>query len=351
MEEFVIQTVVFTPIAQYLIKPHRPWNRIYRHLGTFISFTFVLVISTYFTLKSISQPNLFKILNAKPWYNNLQIRQCYLKASLKLHPDRNKAEDAMGQFEAMQRSYEILRYVEQRRMYNRYGDIIYDFYIKMNEEPLDKFRVYEKLPFGDIIYVSIIQCIISLLFAYIYTLGNKTTNSRNIALMYSILMCALEFYLRFDKDSDSFMANVPLICNCTTYEKILLSRRSSSMVLNVLVIIQESKTDFDLRCFAFKRLERYLNLVDRLDQIIYEKYRNLHGVNPPWASVIYPIEKDDQPWAVNDDVSLKWREALIKYYNDSDIVKHVGVPSWSKKKGSLLRELLNKLDVNKDIKN
>jgi len=63
--------------------------------------------------------NYYEILKAPSSASASELRAAYLRLSVSLHPDRNKAPDAHAQFCDLQRAWEVLRDPQSRAAYDR----------------------------------------------------------------------------------------------------------------------------------------------------------------------------------------------------------------------------------------
>lgn len=64
---------------------------------------------------------LYEMLGVQKTATNDDIRRSYKRLALVLHPDKNKAPDAVHRFQAMQRAYEVLKDEKKRAVYDEGG--------------------------------------------------------------------------------------------------------------------------------------------------------------------------------------------------------------------------------------
>mmetsp|Transcript_22402 Transcript_22402/g.32125 ORF Transcript_22402/g.32125 Transcript_22402/m.32125 type:complete len:354 (+) Transcript_22402:52-1113(+) len=123
-------------------------------------------------------PNHYQKLGVSRASNPLAIKRAYKKKSLELHPDKNKAEDASDQFDAIKQAYDVLMDMELREVYNKFGD-----------EGIKNNKRYNENQF--LVEVGIFYVTWGLM-AFMLTLGKKSGEARNWTFTGLVVMLVLE---------------------------------------------------------------------------------------------------------------------------------------------------------------
>lgn len=71
---------------------------------------------------AISSRDYYDILGIHRGATSKEMKRAYNKLALKLHPDRNKADDAMEKFQEVNQAYEVLKDDKKRALYDRGGE-------------------------------------------------------------------------------------------------------------------------------------------------------------------------------------------------------------------------------------
>ena len=69
--------------------------------------------------------NLYRILGVPKDADQESIKKAYKKLVRKYHPDVNSAPEAAERFQEVKKAYEVLGSVEDRKMYDHYGDLMF----------------------------------------------------------------------------------------------------------------------------------------------------------------------------------------------------------------------------------
>ena len=67
-------------------------------------------------------PNHYQLLKVTRQSSISEVKKSYRNLSLELHPDKNRAEDAVEKFRKVKQAFDVLSDKEKRREYNRLGD-------------------------------------------------------------------------------------------------------------------------------------------------------------------------------------------------------------------------------------
>ncbi len=86
--------------------------------------------------------NFYEILGVKHNATEVEIRQGYIKESLKWHPDRNPDEDAKTKFQQVAEAYLVLSDPERRKSYD--DEQLFKF-----DEPVNPINVFAEM-FNDL---------------------------------------------------------------------------------------------------------------------------------------------------------------------------------------------------------
>ncbi|KNE62738.1 hypothetical protein AMAG_07924 [Allomyces macrogynus ATCC 38327] len=70
----------------------------------------------------VRDTKLYDILGASPEATDSQLKKCYHKLALSLHPDKNPSPEAAEKFKEVTRAYEILSDSQKRQIYDQYGE-------------------------------------------------------------------------------------------------------------------------------------------------------------------------------------------------------------------------------------
>ena len=105
--------------------------------------TFVHSIDFNFDQINIEQYtfNPFRVLGIAPWSSNSDIKKKYNELVKKLHPDRNKSENAVEQFRVLQKAYEEIKNKRGLKGDNEGSTQIKGFYSFAKETLLEVLRV------------------------------------------------------------------------------------------------------------------------------------------------------------------------------------------------------------------
>ena len=110
-------------------------------------------------------PNYYAQLGVTRDSNPLEIKRAYKKLSLQLHPDKNDAEDATEQFDAVKQAYDVLMDLELREVYNKFG-----------KEGIQSNKRFDETQF--LLEVGIFYVSYGMM-AFLLTLGRKSGDARN----------------------------------------------------------------------------------------------------------------------------------------------------------------------------
>uniref|UniRef100_A0A0L8H8N2 DnaJ homolog subfamily B member 9 n=1 Tax=Octopus bimaculoides TaxID=37653 RepID=A0A0L8H8N2_OCTBM len=100
--------------------------------------------------------NLYSIVGVDENATAEEIKKSYKKLAKKLHPDKNKSEDAEEKFKELSKAYEVLKNKESRqdydfqRKYCQKGDESKRFQTKTTYDPRSRTRTFSLVPVLDI---------------------------------------------------------------------------------------------------------------------------------------------------------------------------------------------------------
>ena len=86
-----------------------------------VSIVYALILLLVITV-AVASKDYYKILDVKRSATATDIKKAYRKLSLKYHPDKNSAPDAVEKFAEIGTAYKVLSDPEKRELYNRGGE-------------------------------------------------------------------------------------------------------------------------------------------------------------------------------------------------------------------------------------
>ena len=136
--------------------------------------------------------NLYNLLEVGRYSSPLEIRASYKTISRKLHPDKNPAPNAQEVFNEIKGAYDILMDMEQRDIYNRFGEGDLSFDPRMDELKL--------IGSMGAVYLFWVVC------GYFATMPKSSTVCRTWIAIAGIAMMVVEVTLRLTESTiPSFM--------------------------------------------------------------------------------------------------------------------------------------------------
>jgi len=203
----LLHVVIITPVCQYLLtspKFPKPRNFLFA-----IAFLAAVALAGEYHELSQRPDSFYTVLNVdrSVGAGTSQLKRAYRDASLKWHPDKNKAPEAQARFQAINEAYEVLNDAEARKLYERYG----------TEAVKDKKYARKHSETDSIIAMASFYVMWAVL-TYLMTIGKSNQQARTWSFIGLIVSIALEFQMifsGFDPLAD-FLRRTPL------HEKVFL---------------------------------------------------------------------------------------------------------------------------------
>ncbi|KFH13208.1 DnaJ domain-containing protein [Toxoplasma gondii VAND] len=208
----------------------RSWNKRSNRNGIFLA---VLALFCIGVIQSGRDgENYFETLNVPPNASPKVVAGAYRKLSLQYHPDKNPHPDAKEIFEKIREAQEVLGNEKRRNSYCRFGD-----YSKDGDVDEDQFY--------DILFVAVLQFLVPFLFAYLYTYGDDSVQSRKIFGCYAAMNFSLELLLRFDESALEILSFLPAVGTLLPFEKVRILHTWMPIVLNGLLLLGSELADVE----------------------------------------------------------------------------------------------------------
>ncbi|KEP67549.1 UNVERIFIED_CONTAM: DnaJ domain-containing protein [Hammondia hammondi] len=230
MEDLIFHMFFVVPLTRWVTSSERAWNKKSNRNGI------VLAVLALFCIGVIQSgrdgENYFETLNVPPNASPKVVAGAYRKLSLQYHPDKNPHPDAKEVFEKIREAQEVLGNEKRRNSYCRFGD-----YSKDGDVDEDQFY--------DILFVAVLQFLVPFLFAYLYTYGDDSVQSRKIFGCYAAMNFSLELLLRFDESALEILSFVPFVGNFLPFEKVRILHTWMPIVLNGLLLLGSELADVE----------------------------------------------------------------------------------------------------------
>lgn len=112
------------PVTNYLVSPHREYNKKSQWKGVVYAILFLATLSTLHMFYELSEkgPNHYQLLNVTRGTPAGVLKKAFRNLSLELHPDKNKSPTAQEEFRKVKQAYDVLADNELRRAYDLLGD-------------------------------------------------------------------------------------------------------------------------------------------------------------------------------------------------------------------------------------
>lgn len=166
---FFAYSMFIYPVINYLVSPKRPYAR---WKGALYAMLFLGLISGVHIIYENREkgPNHHEILNVSRDGSITNLKKNFKKLSLELHPDKNKAPEAVAQFRKVKQAYEVLSKSETRRIYNLYGD-----------EGIQKV-VHSVIDHKSLIMTMLVYYVSSAIFAFLMTISEPSGDAMMTSL-------------------------------------------------------------------------------------------------------------------------------------------------------------------------
>ena len=177
---FLFYTFFVYPSCSWILAP----GRFPRKTAVMYAVAFLALLASLKTGAEVYERggNHYTALGVNRSSTAIEIKKAYKRMSLELHPDKNPSPMAAEQFSKLKESYDVLMDVQNRVVYNKFGQDG----IKNNKSHLDESTM--------LLEMGVFYATWGML-AYILTLGKSSSNARNWIFTGLISMILLEVTL------------------------------------------------------------------------------------------------------------------------------------------------------------
>lgn len=207
INSLLLHVAVITPVCQYLLtspKFPRPRNFI------FAAFFLAAVALAGEASEWSSRPsNHYRVLGVSRSSSGAELKAAFRSVSLKFHPDKNKAPEAVSIFQSAQEAYETLSDAETRRVYDRWGP-------EVAKDP--RLRAQAARGDGEMMHLAGFYVSWAVL-TYLMTLGKARASGRTWSFV-GLIVCA---FLEFQMLTQSWEP-LQFLSMTTPFEKVALLR-------------------------------------------------------------------------------------------------------------------------------
>lgn len=173
---FFFYVFIVHPATAWILRP----GRFERKKSILYAIVFLAGLAAVKTGLSLQKkgPNHYRLLGVTRDSNPLEIKRVYRKRIFQLHPDKNPSPTASEEFDAVKQAYDVLIDMEQREVYNKFGQEGVN-----SDKRFDESQFFMEL---GVFYIT------WGMLAYVLTLGKKSGDARQWTFTGLIVMLVVE---------------------------------------------------------------------------------------------------------------------------------------------------------------